>query len=356
MNRFSLRTRLVALAVLLVAFAVTAVGAATYVALHSYLYSQLDQQVSGPASDDPSRAICMPPNGGPQAADRRALLGPRDVSGRVGIAQFACAGYRLATALGLPPTDGHGVDRRVDRTGPFTVHTTTATTGVAVRPRCRRRPGDCDADRRSRWYWPSRRADAKATLSRLHRPRAGHRRGRGRRDGRARHDRGAVGVAAAGSGDADGADRGGRAGAGRERAGEPGAGRGSAHRGRAAGRGGQHDARRGRERVHRPVRERAAAAPLPRRRLARAAHPAHVPARVRRAGPDARRPGPRGVRLAAPDRGRGHPDERPGRRPAHAGPVRPRHGRRAGAGRRGRGGRRRGRRACVPRIRSGRSR
>ncbi len=38
MNRFSLRARLVALAVLLVAFAVTAVGAATYVALRNYLY------------------------------------------------------------------------------------------------------------------------------------------------------------------------------------------------------------------------------------------------------------------------------------------------------------------------------
>ena len=217
------------------------------------------------------------------------------------------------------------------------------------------RPRQRGRDRRHARARPVR-GDAQATLSRLLGPRAGHRRGRRRPHRRARDDRRAVGHASAGSGDPDGADGGRRAGAGRERAGEPGAGRGSAHRGRAAGRGGQHDARRGRARVHRPVRERAAAAPLPRRRLARAAHPAHVAARVRRAGPDARRPGPRGVRLAAPDRGRGHPDERPGRRPAHAGPVRPRHGRRAGAGRRGRGGRRRGRRAARRALRSGRSR
>ena len=74
MNRFSLRTRLVALAVLLVAFAVTAVGAATYVALHSYLYSRLDQQVADLARR-PGPAVCAPPNGGPQAADRGDLLG-----------------------------------------------------------------------------------------------------------------------------------------------------------------------------------------------------------------------------------------------------------------------------------------
>ena len=45
MNRFSLRTRLVALAVLLVAFAISMAGVATYVALHSYLKSQLDGQL-----------------------------------------------------------------------------------------------------------------------------------------------------------------------------------------------------------------------------------------------------------------------------------------------------------------------
>jgi len=44
-NRLSLRTRLVAVAVALVAFAVTATGVATYVALKTYLYGQLDQRV-----------------------------------------------------------------------------------------------------------------------------------------------------------------------------------------------------------------------------------------------------------------------------------------------------------------------
>ena len=44
MNRFSLRARIVALAVALVAFAVTFVGVATYVALRSYLYDQLDRR------------------------------------------------------------------------------------------------------------------------------------------------------------------------------------------------------------------------------------------------------------------------------------------------------------------------
>jgi two-component system OmpR family sensor kinase len=46
MNRFSLRTRLVALAAVLVAFAVALVAVATYVALHRFLYDQLDDQTA----------------------------------------------------------------------------------------------------------------------------------------------------------------------------------------------------------------------------------------------------------------------------------------------------------------------
>jgi two-component system, OmpR family, sensor kinase len=46
MNRLSLRTRLVAVAVALVAFAVTLVGVATYYSLRSYLYDQLDGQTT----------------------------------------------------------------------------------------------------------------------------------------------------------------------------------------------------------------------------------------------------------------------------------------------------------------------
>jgi two-component system OmpR family sensor kinase len=49
-NRFSLRTRLVAVAVALVAFAVTLVGVATYTVLSRYLYGQLDDQVRGTAA------------------------------------------------------------------------------------------------------------------------------------------------------------------------------------------------------------------------------------------------------------------------------------------------------------------
>jgi two-component system OmpR family sensor kinase len=45
MNRFSLRTRLVALAVVLVAFAVTLVGVATYAVLSKYLMAQLDTRL-----------------------------------------------------------------------------------------------------------------------------------------------------------------------------------------------------------------------------------------------------------------------------------------------------------------------
>lgn len=51
MNRFSLRTRLVAVAVLLVAFAVSLVGAVTYVVLSRYLYDQLDDRVQATSTD-----------------------------------------------------------------------------------------------------------------------------------------------------------------------------------------------------------------------------------------------------------------------------------------------------------------
>src|SRR5882757_8162649 len=51
MNRFSLRTRLVALAVVLVAFAVTLVGVVTSALLSSYLFSQLDDRLYQTATD-----------------------------------------------------------------------------------------------------------------------------------------------------------------------------------------------------------------------------------------------------------------------------------------------------------------
>ena len=57
MNRFSLRTRLVAVAVALVAFAVTVVGVATYTVLSGYLYGQLDDRVRTTSNDVTSYVV-----------------------------------------------------------------------------------------------------------------------------------------------------------------------------------------------------------------------------------------------------------------------------------------------------------
>ncbi|HEV7657301.1 MAG TPA: HAMP domain-containing sensor histidine kinase [Mycobacteriales bacterium] len=105
MNRYALRTRIVALAVLLVAFAVTAVGAATYVSLHRYAITRLDQQVQS-VGQNASRAICAPPNGaGQQTADRTVyaafIYGP-DAQ----VVSVSCGdGYRLAKSLAVSGTD-----------------------------------------------------------------------------------------------------------------------------------------------------------------------------------------------------------------------------------------------------------
>ncbi len=100
MNRLSLRTRLVALAVVLVAIAVLATGAATYVALQSYLGDELDEELQGVVSR-PSLTICaddlgrQPPAGPPFAA---ALLAPD------GSRQIDCGlSPRLAMELDLDP-------------------------------------------------------------------------------------------------------------------------------------------------------------------------------------------------------------------------------------------------------------
>ncbi|HEY7102068.1 MAG TPA: HAMP domain-containing sensor histidine kinase [Mycobacteriales bacterium] len=121
MNRFSLRARLVALAVLLVAFAVTAVGAATYVALHSYLYSRLDQQVVELAGDA-QRTVCVPSNGPSQAADRAPYSA--FVTDDAQVAQFLCTGYRLARPLGLNAGEVREMSTLTAATGPFTLHAT----------------------------------------------------------------------------------------------------------------------------------------------------------------------------------------------------------------------------------------
>ena len=123
MNRVSLRTRLVALAVLLVAFAVTAVGAATYVALHSYLYTTAWTSRSTDLADNPGRAICSP-------AQRRSGRPPTGLPtsvlvtpGRAGQHKIACRGYPISRQLALPADDARRLASVTTETGPFTVHT-----------------------------------------------------------------------------------------------------------------------------------------------------------------------------------------------------------------------------------------
>ena len=75
MNRLSLRTRLVAVAVALVAFAVVVVGFATYAVLSRYLYEQLDGRVRATAADVDdyvSRQLANVPSGPPPRVDREA--------------------------------------------------------------------------------------------------------------------------------------------------------------------------------------------------------------------------------------------------------------------------------------------
>jgi two-component system OmpR family sensor kinase len=123
MNRFSLRTRLVAVAVLLVAFAVTAVGAATYVALHRYLYTRIDQQITD-LTDDVRRSICLPPSGGGQAAERTPYAVV--VTPNAQVVQISCDGdgYRLARPLALSAADARRFASTGGSTGPITIHTT----------------------------------------------------------------------------------------------------------------------------------------------------------------------------------------------------------------------------------------
>src|SRR5215207_338516 len=120
MNRFSLRARLVALAVVLVAFAVTLVGVVTYVSLRGYLYDRVDQQVLDLARS-PVRAICVPQNGpGGETADRTAYAAYVNGKGQVGT--VSCDGqYRLARALAISGGDAGRLSTLGDRTEPFTL-------------------------------------------------------------------------------------------------------------------------------------------------------------------------------------------------------------------------------------------
>ena len=223
MNRVSLRTRLVALAVLLVAFAVTAVGAATYVALHSYLYTRLDQQVTDLA-DNPGRAICVPPNGGPQTADRTpySVLVTPDAQ----VAKIACRGYPMSRQLALPADDARRLASVTTETGPFTVHTPGGEyRAITIPATLVDQNGDLTAESPAGTVILAlSSADARDTLNRLLSLEILI----GAIAVVSTAVLGTVGVrlgSAAGSGDPDGADGRGGAGAGRQRAGEPGAGR-----------------------------------------------------------------------------------------------------------------------------------
>jgi two-component system, OmpR family, sensor kinase len=168
MNRFSLRTRLVALAVVLVAFAVAAVGAATYVALHSYLYSRLDQQVAELADGDPTRTVCASPNGGPQAADRATYS--TFVTSDAQVAQFLCTGYRLARPLGLTADQIRQMSAVTAVTQPFALHATDGGTYRVVASPTALRVGSSPATAtltEGTLLLGLSAADAEATLSRL---------------------------------------------------------------------------------------------------------------------------------------------------------------------------------------------
>jgi two-component system OmpR family sensor kinase len=121
MNRFSLRTRLVALAVLLVAFAISLAGVATYVALNSYLNSQLEGQLQDVLSR-PGLVVCSRdvsgqrqyPTGRAYAA---ALVGP-DGS----ITQFTCTGS-VKLVQDLPLSGDQGAMLAASPRQSFTVDT-----------------------------------------------------------------------------------------------------------------------------------------------------------------------------------------------------------------------------------------
>src|SRR3954447_21456563 len=109
MNRFSLRTRLVAPAVVLVAFAVTLVGVATYLALHSYLSNQLQEQLQDVLSR-PRLAICSQDatgGGGPTYPSGQSFSAALVDSTNGTVTQFSCTGS-VKLAGNLPLSDDQG--------------------------------------------------------------------------------------------------------------------------------------------------------------------------------------------------------------------------------------------------------
>jgi two-component system OmpR family sensor kinase len=120
MNRFSLRTRIVALATILVAFAVAAVGAATYVSLQRYLYSRIDSQLPTSAQAA-ARTICAP--GPVVTADRTpyaAFVSKADSQ----VSQVSCNGYRQAKTLAVASGSAEGLAGLAGVSGPTTLRTT----------------------------------------------------------------------------------------------------------------------------------------------------------------------------------------------------------------------------------------
>ena len=120
MNGFSLRARIVALAVALVAFAVVATGAATYVALERSLGAQLDDQLRD-LVNRPGLPICANEGMRPEAvrAFAAAVVTP---DGRV--RQFDCGPTpRLAQELDLDRDQGGFLLAGPD--GPVTMETST---------------------------------------------------------------------------------------------------------------------------------------------------------------------------------------------------------------------------------------
>jgi|SRR5829696_634148 len=122
MNRLSLRTRLVAVAVALVALAVVATSAATYAALHTYLFGRIDGQVADLAAHS-EPALCAPRGGPGEAASSQQAPYAAAVTAAGQVASVACdpAGYRLARQLPLSAGDARKLTGLSAPTRPRTV-------------------------------------------------------------------------------------------------------------------------------------------------------------------------------------------------------------------------------------------
>jgi two-component system, OmpR family, sensor kinase len=125
MNRLSLRTRLVAVAVALVAFAVVATGVATYAALRGYLFSRLDDQLRAAAS--PPSPVCATPARFDAAPPRPgAYQAALDADGDVIV---GCSSSQLVSAL----VDAEPAEAKQLSFTPKVIRTIRATDGEEYR-------------------------------------------------------------------------------------------------------------------------------------------------------------------------------------------------------------------------------